>query len=153
MTQSASVSNSGAHSFRILVACEQALHLGDIVKSTRARGTRERSRAGRFARSNRRACSQASILGSQKLSLFFFNFPVSRARPEKIGWFLLAATNDVQARLDCTSRIKILRQQRREKWVYWFLDVRVYSQKANVKARMSRIYYLRSRSSLGRFAA
>ena len=26
------------------VACEQALHLGDIVKSTRARGTREETR-------------------------------------------------------------------------------------------------------------
>ena len=59
------------------LACDQALHLGDIVKSTRARGTREetrlrapapsrlrrslaRSRAARFARPNRRACSQAS---------------------------------------------------------------------------------------------
>ena len=55
------------------IACEQALHLGDIVKSTRARGTREetrlrsaaprrslaRSRAARFARPNRRVCSQA----------------------------------------------------------------------------------------------
>ena len=28
----------------ITVACEQALHLGDIVKSTRARGTREETR-------------------------------------------------------------------------------------------------------------
>ena len=27
-----------------LIACEQALHLGDIVKSTRARGTREETR-------------------------------------------------------------------------------------------------------------
>ena len=26
------------------LACEQALHLGDIVKSTRARGTREETR-------------------------------------------------------------------------------------------------------------
>ena len=69
------------------VACEQALHLGDIVKSIRARGTREetrlreaeagkrkafagpsrlrrslaRSRAARFARPNRRACSQAKM--------------------------------------------------------------------------------------------
>ena len=53
------------------LACEQALHLGDIVKSTRARTTREetrlsrlrrslaRSREARFARPNRRACSQA----------------------------------------------------------------------------------------------
>ena len=52
---------------RIGVACEQALHLGDIVKSGRTRGTREetprpsqlrrslaRSRAFRFARPNRR---------------------------------------------------------------------------------------------------
>ena len=28
----------------VIVACEQALHLGDIVKSTRARGTREETR-------------------------------------------------------------------------------------------------------------
>ena len=55
------------------------------------------------------------ILGSQKLPCFF-NFPVSRIRPEKNVSFLLAATsNHVQVRLDCTSRIKILRQQRREK--------------------------------------
>ena len=27
-----------------IIACEQALHLGDIVKSTRARGTREETR-------------------------------------------------------------------------------------------------------------
>ena len=53
------------------LACEEALHLGDIVKSRRARGTREEtrkreycslapSRAARFARLKRRACSQAS---------------------------------------------------------------------------------------------
>ena len=53
------------------IACEQALYLGDIVvKSGRARGTREETRrrgtgerkwprAARFARPNRRACSQA----------------------------------------------------------------------------------------------
>ena len=47
------------------------------------------------------------ILGSQKMP-FFFNFPVSPALPEKIVWFLLAATsNHVQVRLDCTSGIKI----------------------------------------------
>ena len=28
----------------LTIACEQALHLGDIVKSTRARGTREETR-------------------------------------------------------------------------------------------------------------
>ena len=28
----------------VIVACEQALHLGDIVKSRRARGTREETR-------------------------------------------------------------------------------------------------------------
>ena len=50
-----------------------------------------------------------------KIALFF-NFPVSRARPEKLCGFLLAATSKhVQVRLDCTSRKKILRQQRREK--------------------------------------
>ena len=50
------------------LACVQALHLADIVKNTRANGTREemrqrgtgeRSAAG-FARPNRRACSQAT---------------------------------------------------------------------------------------------
>ena len=42
-----------------------------------------------------------------KTALFFFNFPVSRARPEKIVWFLLAATsNHVKVRLDRTSRKK-----------------------------------------------
>ena len=51
--------------FRTQVACEQALFLGDIVKSGRARG-RKRRREGSsrplaacFARSNRRACSLA----------------------------------------------------------------------------------------------
>ena len=58
-----------------MLACEQALHLGDIVKSTRARGdatagagpsrfrrSLARSRAARFARPNRRACSQAKMM-------------------------------------------------------------------------------------------
>ena len=58
----------------VSIACEQALHLGDIVKSKRARGdakarggpTRlrrslKRSRAARFTRPNRRACSQARV--------------------------------------------------------------------------------------------
>ena len=86
------------------------------------------------------------ILGSKKLPCFS-NFPASLARPKKIVWFLLAATsNHVQVKLDCTTRINILHQQRREKWAYWFLDLQS-------KSRMSRIYYLRSRSSLGRFAA
>ena len=41
---------------------------------------------------------------SQKL-LCFFNFPVSRARPEKLCGFLLAPTSKhVQVRLDCSSR-------------------------------------------------
>ena len=55
------------------IACEQALHLGDIVKSTRARGTREETRlplAARFARQNRRACSQAIT------DISFFLFPI-----------------------------------------------------------------------------
>ena len=50
------------------LACVQALHLGDIVKSTRTNGTGEEMRergkgersAARFARPNRRACSQAT---------------------------------------------------------------------------------------------
>ena len=69
----------------VFLACEQALCLAGIVKSGRTRGTREetrrqgrgrerplgpsrlrrslmRSRAARFARPNRRACSQATVL-------------------------------------------------------------------------------------------
>ena len=58
-----------------LIACEQALHLGDKLKTRRARGTREETRkrgmgvgwggcprAARFVCPNRRACSQASTL-------------------------------------------------------------------------------------------
>ena len=59
-----------------LISCEQALHLGDKVKTGRARGTREETRkrgvglggglgcprAARFVCPNRRACSQASTL-------------------------------------------------------------------------------------------
>ena len=58
----------------VSIACEQALHLGDIVKSGRARGDAKarggptrlrrsltRSRAARFTRPNRRACSQARV--------------------------------------------------------------------------------------------
>ena len=82
-----------------------------------------------------------------KIALFF-NFPVSRPRPEKIVWFLLAATsNHVQVRLDCTSRIKRYCISKEGKCgLTGFL---IYSQ----KSRMSRIYYLRSCSLLGRFAA
>ena len=107
---------------------------------------------------------------SSSMGVCFFNFPVSRAR---------ATSNQVEVRLDCTSRKKILRQQRREKYSrlcsrskgarlglgrlkilsrfpaagrfagVGFLFLLSYSQ----KARMSRIYYLRNRSSLGGFAA
>ena len=42
-----------------VLACEQALHFGDIVKSRRARGTHARGET-RLARSNRKACSQAN---------------------------------------------------------------------------------------------
>ena len=82
-----------------------------------------------------------------KIALFF-NFPVSRPRPEKIVWFLLAATsNHVQVRLDCTSRIKRYCISKEGKsGLTGFL---IYSQ----KSRMSRIYYLRSCSLLSRFAA
>ena len=86
------------------------------------------------------------ILGSQKLACFF-NFPVPQACPKKIVWFLLAATsNHVQVRLDCTSRIKKLLSKEGKSELTGFL---IYSE----KARMSRIYYLRSRSSLGCFVA
>ena len=51
------------------------------------------------------------------VSSCFFNFPVSR--PEKLCGFLLAATSKhVQVRLDCTSRKKILRQQKRGNFTY-----------------------------------
>ena len=57
---------------RLALACEQALHLGDIVKSRRTRGTREETRkqagaasllarAARFSRPNMRARSQARL--------------------------------------------------------------------------------------------
>ena len=88
-----------------------------------------------------------SYSGSQKLSCFF-NFPVSRARLEKIVSFLLAATlNHVQVRLDCTSRTGSAKKGKVSLLV--LTGFLIYSQ----KPRMSRIYYLRSRSSLGRFAA
>ena len=55
---------------QMMLACEQALHLGDIVKSTRARGMREETpfmasplaRAARFAHPNMGACSQAKMM-------------------------------------------------------------------------------------------
>ena len=62
------------------VACMHVLHLGDIVKSRRARGNAARSRlscsltrsrAARFARPNRRACSQASFAASDSTSATF----------------------------------------------------------------------------------
>ena len=62
------------------IACEQALYLGDIVKSGRLRGTREetrrlgRSRAVRFARPNRRACSQAINSRDTWKTSFYFHF-------------------------------------------------------------------------------
>ena len=58
----------------LLLACEQALHFGGVVKSRRARGTREEtrkrgrgrelkgSRAVRLTRPNRTACSRAKLL-------------------------------------------------------------------------------------------
>ena len=57
-----------------------------------------------------------SFSWGSKIALCFFNFPVSRARLEKLCDDLLAASsNHVQVRLDCTSRKKILREQRRAK--------------------------------------
>ena len=54
-----------------------------------------------------------------KKCLVLFNVPLSRARPEKLCNFFMAATsNQVQVRLDCTSRKKILRQQETEKYAY-----------------------------------
>ena len=59
---------------KLLLACEQALHLGVVVKRRRAGGTREEtrksraggelkgSRAARFTRPNRTACSRAKLL-------------------------------------------------------------------------------------------
>ena len=86
MPRIASCTTSSARGFAgVFLACEQALCLAGIVKSGRTRGTREetrrqgrgrerplgpsrlrrslmRSRAARFARPNRRACSQATVL-------------------------------------------------------------------------------------------
>ena len=57
-----------------MLACERALHLGDIVKNRRARGDAKagggfglrrllaRSRAANFAQPNKRACSQARLV-------------------------------------------------------------------------------------------
>ena len=69
--------------------------------------------------------SQRHKFGSAFLSYFswqskialFFNFPVSHARPENLGDFLIlaATSNHLLVRLDCTSSKKILRLQRREK--------------------------------------
>ena len=86
MPRIASCTTSSARDFAaVFLACEQALYLAGIVKSGRARGTREetrrqgrgrerplgpsrlrhslvRSPAARFARPNRRACSQVTVL-------------------------------------------------------------------------------------------
>ena len=55
------------------IAREQALHLGDIVKSGRARGSLAGSRATHFASPNRKACSQAIFhkVIAPKYKLFF----------------------------------------------------------------------------------
>ena len=69
---------------RLALACEQDLHLGNIVKSRRTKGTREKTRkqagaasllarAARFSRPNMRACSQARL---------------ARAFPYLVGHFL-----------------------------------------------------------------
>ena len=141
MTSSASILNSGAHSFR--------------------------------------------FLGSQKFPCFFLTFLYPVPFPKNYVIFIGCNFKHVQVRLDCTSRKKILRQQRRDlaysaeedkthgqgcaldltaqdlasgDWKYclagpagWLAGVGflIYSQ----KARMSRIYYLQNGSSLGRFAA
>ena len=50
-----------------------------------------------------------------KIALFF-NFPVSRTRPENLGdFYWMPSSNHLLVRLDCTSSKKILRLQRREK--------------------------------------
>ena len=68
--------------------------------------------------------SQRHKFGSALLSYFprskklpcYFNFPVSRARPEKLCVFYwLQFRYHVQVRLECTSKKKTVHQQRREK--------------------------------------
>ena len=48
------------------IACEQALHLGDIVKSTRARGTREETSCAAGSRSTAIVSSQQSQTFSEQ---------------------------------------------------------------------------------------
>ena len=74
------------------IACEQALHLGDIVKSTRAWGTREATRlrplaASPLARPNRRACSQAKCY-----SFLFSSSCAPRVSLSPRAWLSLLVT-------------------------------------------------------------
>ena len=61
------------------IACEQALHLGDIVKSTRARGTREETRLrGAAPRGSLRSPKQESLLaGYSKQNAWHTNLVVN----------------------------------------------------------------------------
>ena len=68
---------------RLALACEQALHLGNIVKSRRTKGTREETgkqagAASLRSRPNMRACSQARL---------------GRAYPQLVGYFLDQSLN------------------------------------------------------------
>ena len=71
------------------VACEQALHLGEIVKSTRARGTRQETRR------HRRACSQASGYGT-KITRSFITYAGWRKRKTLLGATRAAQSFKVQ---------------------------------------------------------
>ena len=68
---------------RLALACEQALHLGNIVKSRRKKGTREKTRkqagaasllarAARLSRPNMRAGSQARLARAYRHLLGLF---------------------------------------------------------------------------------
>ena len=78
------------------LACEQALHFGDIVKSRHARGDAKaprlrcslpRSRAALFARPNRRACSQANCkLDRATIHRYFSKLYLKSRRRHDVVW-------------------------------------------------------------------
>ena len=78
------------------LACEQALHLGDIVKSRHARGDAKAPRlrcslasagAALFARPNRRACSQANYkLDRATIHRYFSKLYLKCRRRHDVVW-------------------------------------------------------------------
>ena len=80
-----SAKNKRERGTRLALAWEQALHLGNIVKSRRERRRESKgraasllARAARFSRPNRRACLQVRL---------------ARAYPHLVGYFLNQSLN------------------------------------------------------------